>query len=136
MPELTSPHSFVEIHEALSRRFYQSKNRLNKTSLVDLIWRMQILQTSPCKERIYPTCKYLAREGNILTLGMAGAVGPRPSCTVNPALLTSSFVWLIQLCLLHISLFKVIIRKYFSQGEYELMNFLFVLLDKLKIFTL
>jgi hypothetical protein len=56
--------------------------------------------------------------------------------TVNPALLTSSFVWLIQLCLLHISLFKVIIRKYFSQGKYELMNFLFVLLDKLKIFTL
>jgi hypothetical protein len=58
------------------------------------------------------------------------------SYTVNPALLTSSFVWLIQLCLLHISLFKVIIRKYFSQGKYELMNFLFVLLDKLKIFTL
>jgi hypothetical protein len=60
----------------------------------------------------------------------------RDKYTVNPALLTSSFVWLIQLWLLHISLFKEIIRKYFSQGKYELMNFLFVLLDKLKIFTL
>ncbi len=51
------------------------------------------------------------------------------SFTVNPALLGSSFVWQIQLYLLHISLFKVIKRNPFSQGKYEVMKFLFVLLD-------
>jgi hypothetical protein len=56
--------------------------------------------------------------------------------TVNPALLASSFVRIMQLCLVHISLFKVIIRKYFSHGKCEIMNFLFVLLDKIKIFIL
>ncbi len=54
--------------------------------------------------------------------------------TVNPALLTSSFVLLIQLSSRHISLFKVITMKYFTQGKSEFMNFLFVLLDKMKIF--
>jgi hypothetical protein len=56
--------------------------------------------------------------------------------TVNPALLTSSFVWQILLSFFHISLFKVIKRKYFSQGNCEFLIFLFVLLDKIKIFTL
>jgi hypothetical protein len=56
--------------------------------------------------------------------------------TVNPALLTSSFVWQIQLFLLKISLFKEIKRKYFSQGKCEFMIFLIVLLDKIKILTL
>jgi hypothetical protein len=37
--------------------------------------------------------------------------------TVNPALLTSNFAWQIQLSILQISLFKVIRRKYFSQGK-------------------
>jgi hypothetical protein len=55
--------------------------------------------------------------------------------TVNPALLASSFVWQIQLSLLHISLFKVTKRKYFSQGKWEFMKFLFVLLDNIKILT-
>jgi hypothetical protein len=51
--------------------------------------------------------------------------------TVNPALLPSSFVWL------HISLFKEIINKYFSQGKCEFMKILFVLfLGKIKIITL
>jgi hypothetical protein len=57
-------------------------------------------------------------------------------CTVNPALLASRFVWLIQLSLLHISLFKEIINKYFSQGKCEFMKILFVLLGKIKILTL
>ncbi len=52
--------------------------------------------------------------------------------TLNPPLLTSSFVWLF----LHISFFKVIIRKYFTQSKCELLNFLFVLLEKIKMFTL
>ncbi len=56
--------------------------------------------------------------------------------TVNPALLTSSFVWQILLSLFHISLFKVIKRQYFSQGKCEFLIFLFVILDKIKIFTL
>jgi hypothetical protein len=56
--------------------------------------------------------------------------------TLNPALLASSFVWQIQLSLLHISLFKVIKRKYISQGKCEFVKFLFVLLDKIKILTL
>jgi hypothetical protein len=56
--------------------------------------------------------------------------------TVNPALLTSSFVWQMQLSLLHISLFKIIKRKYFSQRKCELLIFLFVLLDKIKILPL
>jgi hypothetical protein len=56
--------------------------------------------------------------------------------TVNPAFLPSSFVWLIQLSLLHISLFKEIINKYFSQGKCEIMKILFVLLGKIKILTL
>ncbi len=38
--------------------------------------------------------------------------------------------------LLHISIFKVSRRKYFSQGECEFMKFLFVLFDKIKIITL
>jgi hypothetical protein len=58
------------------------------------------------------------------------------SYTVNPALLASSFVWQIQLSLLHISLFKVIEWKYFSQGKCEFMKFLFVLLDMIKILAL
>jgi hypothetical protein len=56
--------------------------------------------------------------------------------TVNPALLTSSFVWLIQLSSLHMSLFKVTIMEFFTQGKCEFMNFLFALLDKMKILTL
>jgi hypothetical protein len=56
--------------------------------------------------------------------------------TVNPALLTSSFVWQIQLAIIQISLFKVIRRKYFSQGKFEFLLFLFVLLYKIKILTL
>ncbi len=56
--------------------------------------------------------------------------------TVNPALLASSFVLQIQLSWLHISLFKVIKRKYFSQGICEFVKFLFVLLDKIIILTL
>jgi hypothetical protein len=58
------------------------------------------------------------------------------TCTVNPALLASSFVWKIQLYVLQIPLFKVIKRNNFSQGKYEFKNFLFVLLDKIKILTL
>ncbi len=50
--------------------------------------------------------------------------------------LANSFVWQVQLSLLHISLFKVIKRKYFSQGKCEFMKFLFVLLNKIKILTL
>jgi hypothetical protein len=42
----------------------------------------------------------------------------------------------MQLSLLHISLFKIIKRKYFSQGKCEFLIFLFVLLDKIKILTL
>ncbi len=38
-------------------------------------------------------------------------------CTVKPALLTSSFEWQVQLTILQLSLFKVIKRKYFSQGK-------------------
>jgi hypothetical protein len=56
--------------------------------------------------------------------------------TVNPALLTSNFVWLIQISSLHISLFKIITMKYFTQGKCEFMNFLFALSDKMKILTL
>jgi hypothetical protein len=56
--------------------------------------------------------------------------------TVNPALLTSSFVWLIQLSLLHISLFKVTIMEFFTQGKCEFIYFLFALLVKMKILTL
>ncbi len=56
--------------------------------------------------------------------------------TVNLAVLTSSFEWLIQLHSLHISLLKVITVKYFTQGKCEFMNFIFVLLDKIKILTL
>ncbi len=37
-----------------------------------------------------------------------------PHC--KPGLLKGSFVWLMQLSSLHISLFKVIIRKYFTEG--------------------
>jgi hypothetical protein len=37
---------------------------------------------------------------------------------------------------LHISLFKIIERKYFSQRKCELLIFLFVLLDKIKILPL
>jgi hypothetical protein len=58
------------------------------------------------------------------------------SHTVNLALLTSSFVWLIQLSSLHISLFKVTIMEFFTQGKCEFVNFLFALLDKMKILTL
>jgi hypothetical protein len=50
--------------------------------------------------------------------------------------LASSFVWQIQQSLLHISLFKVFQRKYFSQGTYEFMKFLFALLEKIKLLTL
>jgi hypothetical protein len=56
--------------------------------------------------------------------------------TVNPALLASSFVWHIQLYFLHISLFKIINRKYLIQSKCELMKFLFVLLEKIKILPL
>jgi hypothetical protein len=56
--------------------------------------------------------------------------------TVNLAVLTSSFEWLIQLHSLHISLFKVITKKYFTQSKCEFMNFIFVLLDKIKILIL
>ncbi len=56
--------------------------------------------------------------------------------TVNSALLASSFVRQIQLFVLHISLFKVIRRKYLNQGKCEFMKFLFVLLNKIKILTL
>jgi hypothetical protein len=56
--------------------------------------------------------------------------------TVNPALLASSYVWQIQLYFLHISLFKIIKRKYFIQSKCEFMKFLLVLLDKIKILPL
>jgi hypothetical protein len=56
--------------------------------------------------------------------------------TVNPALLASSYVWQIQLYFLHISLFKIIKRKYFIRSKCEFMKFLFVLLDKIKILPL
>jgi hypothetical protein len=56
--------------------------------------------------------------------------------TVNPALLASSFVWLIQLYFLPISLFKIFKRKYFIQSKCELMKLLFVLLGKIKILPL
>jgi hypothetical protein len=42
----------------------------------------------------------------------------------------------MQLSLLHISLFKIIKRKYFSERKCELLIFLFVLLDKIKILPL
>ncbi len=42
----------------------------------------------------------------------------------------------VQLSSLHILLFKVIKVKYFTQGKCEFMNFLFVLLDKIKNFSL
>jgi hypothetical protein len=63
-------------------------------------------------------------------------MSPVLSHTVNLALLTGSFVWLIQLSSLHISLFKVIILKYFTEGKCEFMNFLLALLDNIKILTL
>jgi hypothetical protein len=56
--------------------------------------------------------------------------------TVNLALLPSNFVWLIQLSSLHISLFKLIIMKYFTEGKCEFMNFLFALLDKMTLLYL
>ncbi len=50
------------------------------------------------------------------------------SRTVNPALLKSSFVWLIQLSHLHTSLFKEIIMKiYLTQGKCEFIKLIFVL---------
>jgi hypothetical protein len=61
---------------------------------------------------------------------------PKQQYTVNPALLANSFVWQIQLYLLHISLFKVIKINHFSRGKYEFMKFLFVHLDKIKLLTL
>jgi hypothetical protein len=51
----------------------------------------------------------------------------------KPSPLPKSFAWQIQLSLLHITFFKVIMMKYFSQGKCEFMNFLFVLLDKINI---
>jgi hypothetical protein len=56
--------------------------------------------------------------------------------TVNPALLASSFVKQIQLYFLHISLFKIIKRKYFIQSKCEFTKLLFGLLDKIKSFPL
>jgi hypothetical protein len=56
--------------------------------------------------------------------------------TLNLAHLTSSFVWPVQLSLLHILLFKVLIRKYFTQGKCDFMKFLFILSGKIKILTL
>ncbi len=56
--------------------------------------------------------------------------------TVNQALLASSFVWQIQLYFHHISLFKIIKRKYFIQSKCEFMKLLFVVFDKIKIFPL
>jgi hypothetical protein len=55
---------------------------------------------------------------------------------VNPALLASSFAWQIRLSLLHISLFKVFKRKYFSQSLRKCIKFVFMLLDNNKILTL
>jgi hypothetical protein len=64
--------------------------------------------------------------------------GGLTSChrTVNPALLASSFVRQIQLYFLHISLFKIIKRKYFIQSKCEFMKLLFRLLGKIKILPL
>jgi hypothetical protein len=62
--------------------------------------------------------------------------GSTAAYTVNPTLLPSSFVWLIQLSLLHMSLFKEIIKNYFSQGKCEFMKILFVFLGKMKNLTL
>jgi hypothetical protein len=73
---------------------------------------------------------------HVVQHSVAGRAGYRSTHTVNPALLASSFVWQIQLSLLHISLFKVIKRKYISQGKCEFVKFLFVLLDKIEILTL
>jgi hypothetical protein len=55
---------------------------------------------------------------------------------INPALLASSFVWQIQLYFLYISLFKIIQKKYFIWSKFELMKFLFALLDKIKTLPL
>jgi hypothetical protein len=48
----------------------------------------------------------------------------------------NSFVWQIKLSLLQISLFKVIKRKYFSQGKCESMKSLVLCLDQIKSLTL
>jgi hypothetical protein len=77
-------------------------------------------------------------------MGVEGGSGMGAGCkgegaagnTVNPALLASSFVWQIQPYLLHISLFKVILKNHFSQGKYKFMKFLFVLLDNITFLTL
>ncbi len=82
-------------------------------------------------------CKERCAEDREQTIGCSGwGTEGRCANTVNPALSTSSFVWQILLSLFHISLFKVIKRKYFSQGKCEFFIFLFVLLDKIKIVTL
>jgi hypothetical protein len=67
--------------------------------------------------------------------GVAAAPTPhgKKKHTLNLAHLTSSFVWPIQLSLLHILLFKVLIRKYFTQGKCDSMKFLFLLSGKIKI---
>jgi hypothetical protein len=54
----------------------------------------------------------------------------------KPGPFDKQFVRLIQLSSLHISRFKVIKGKYFTQGKFEFMNSSFVLLDKIKILTL
>jgi hypothetical protein len=56
--------------------------------------------------------------------------------TLNLAHLANSFVWPVQLSLLHMLLFKVLIRKYFTQGKCDFLKFLFILSGKIKFLTL
>jgi hypothetical protein len=83
---------------------------------------------SPGKSLVLPKINRMDRDCDEIT-ALKGGPGPRQFCnvynnkwesrdrsflrsTVNPALLASSFVWHIQLYFLHISLFKIINRKY------------------------
>jgi hypothetical protein len=87
------------------------------------------LQHKPIQTR-KPRCHPLGLHRN-----PRGPMGIRQH-TVNPALLASSFVWQIQLYFHHISLFKIIQRKYFMQSKCEFMLFLHALYDKIKILPL
>ncbi len=75
------------------------------------LWRSTVLYDATKSDKHSKNSKSikLPTERRILLLSHAGNyVYYGENYTVNPALLASSFVWQIQLSLLHISLFKVI----------------------------
>ncbi len=107
-----------------------------------VLWATADMYTLWLGKKPYVKCLYVHRSFSICTYILYGQAWSHihgsysTACTVNPALLASSFVWQIQLYFLHISLFKIIKRKYFIQSKCEFMKFLFVLLDKINILPL